>query len=333
MMAASLPIQDVGIGSAAQLPSQDLIFGRSPSMVGLRQRVQKVAGTSMPVLIYGESGTGKEVIARLVHDLSTRRAGPFVKGRCVRITDTQTEDERFGDKWISRDVAGGTVFLDEVSELNVSEQSKLLEALRNGQLGSTGASDPAKVAARLICATRFDLQQEIETGKFRPDLFYRMSVFTIDVPPLRERQEDIGILAEHFLELYRLRYERPAEPLSAKLLSRMEKYEWPGNIRQLENLIERYVVLGSEEAILTEVAGQHPTLLRDWVIPETGVVSLKTLTRNAVRELERTIILKMLDRNEWNRKRTAKALKISYRALLYKMRAAGLSDVKPGDAE
>jgi two-component system, NtrC family, response regulator AtoC len=199
-----------------------------------------------------------------------------------------------------------------------------LQLLQDGQFCRIGAQEDKKVEVRIVCATNRNLQDEIELGNFRQDLYYRINVLQIQLPPLRDRREDIPSLVSFFLDEYNDKYNCQARPLSSQLLKMLQEYHWPGNIRELENLIKRYVILGSEDAITTELLSHEQTRFTP-EIPLDGSVSLKKITRQAVRELERQVILRSLQANNWNRKRVARALSISYRALLYKIRDAGLT--------
>jgi transcriptional regulator with PAS, ATPase and Fis domain len=205
----------------------------------------------------------------------------------------------------------------------MSLQSKLLQLLQDGQFCRIGAQEDKKVEVRVVCATNRKLEQEIENGTFRSDLFYRINVVNLHLPPLRERASDIPQLADYFLEYHNRKYNCRAKPLSAEMMTTLRKYHWPGNIRELENLIKRYVILGNEEVISADLAPRNNDFFNT-EIPVDGQISLKKLTRQAVRELERKVILKVLQNHHWNRKQTARALSISYRALLYKIRDAGL---------
>jgi two-component system, NtrC family, response regulator AtoC len=301
----------------------------------LSERLNKVACAYVPVLIEGESGTGKDIIARMIHGLSPWRTGPYVKVNCPAIPGTLLESELFGyEKGAFTGAYGskpgrvemahrGTLFLDEISELDPSLQSKLLQLLQDGQFCRIGAQEDKKVEVRIVCATNRRLEVEIENGTFRQDLFYRINVVNLQMPALRERRVDIDDLASYFLDFYNRKYNCRARPLSAELLAVLQKYHWPGNIRELENLIKRYVILGTEDVITNDLVAREP----EHYLPEInldGPISLKKLTRQATHELERRIILKVLQANHWNRKRAARALSISYRALLYKIREAGL---------
>jgi two-component system, NtrC family, response regulator AtoC len=323
------------VQSLGEIPPDSVVFGRSEGMQALQARLNKVAGANVPVLIQGESGTGKDIIARMIHGLSPWRGGPFVKVNCPAIPGTLLESELFGyEKGAFTGAYGakpgrvemahrGTLFLDEISELDGALQSKLLQLLQDGQFCRIGAQEDKKVEVRIVCATNRQLEVEIENGTFRQDLYYRINVVNLQLPPLRERRADIADLIDYFLECYNRKYNCRARPLSPELLAVLQKYHWPGNIRELENLIKRYVILGNEEVITSDLVAREPEYFNPDINLD-GPISLKKLTRQATRELERKIILKVLQANHWNRKRAARALNISYRALLYKIREAGL---------
>src|SRR5438105_8317691 len=323
------------VQSLGEIPPESVVFGQSEAMQALRSRLDKVAAANVPVLIHGESGTGKDIIARLVHALSPWKSGPFVKVNCPAIPGTLLESELFGyERGAFTGAFGmkpgrvemahrGTLFLDEISELDMSLQSKLLQLLQDGQFCRIGAQEDKKVEVRVVCATNRHLETEIQNGTFREDLFYRINVVNLQLPPLRERRGDIDDLVNYFLDSYNRKYNCRARPLSADLMTALQKYHWPGNIRELENLIKRYVILGNEEVISSDLVTRE----QEYFNPDInldGPISLKKLTRAATRELERKVILKVLQANHWNRKQAARALSISYRALLYKIRDAGL---------
>jgi two-component system, NtrC family, response regulator AtoC len=312
------------------------VFGKSEAMQALRCRMDKVASANVPVLIHGESGTGKDIIARMIHALSPWKTGPFVKVNCPAIPGTLLESELFGyEKGAFTGAYGakpgrvelahrGTLFLDEISELDLALQSKLLQLLQDGQFCRIGAQEDKKVEVRIVCATNRQLETEIQSGTFRQDLFYRINVVSLALPPLRERRGDIEILVQYFLDHYNRKYNCRARGLSVELMAVLKKYHWPGNIRELENLVKRYVILGTEEVISNDLVARSEQEFFNPEINLDGPISLKKLTRQATRELERKIILKVLQANHWNRKQAARALSISYRALLYKIRDAGL---------
>ena len=330
-----------------EMPPDEVVFGRTEAMQAVRDRLSKLAGANVPVLIQGESGTGKDIIARMIHANSPWRTGPWVKVNCPAIPGTLLESELFGyEKGAFTGAYGtkpgrvemahrGTLFLDEISELDLGLQSKLLQLLQDGQFCRIGAQEDKKVEVRVVCATNRKLEQEIESGTFRADLFYRINVVNLHMPALRERASDIPDLVDYFLAYYNRKYNSRAIPISDELMARLGKYHWPGNVRELENLIKRYVILGDEEVISSDLAPRETDFFNA-EIPVDGQISLKKLTRQAVRELERKVILKVLQAHHWNRKQSARALSISYRALLYKIRDAGLPSnrsVRRGTAE
>ena len=305
-------------------------------MRALSANFEKLASANVAILIQGESGTGKDVIARLIHASSPWRSGPLVKVNCPAIPGTLLESELFGYEkgaftgaFASKPgrvelAHRGTLFLDEISELEMSLQSKLLQFLQDGQFCRIGAQEDQRVEVRIVCATSRRLEDEVSRGTFRQDLFYRINALAVQVPPLRQRTGDIPILVDYSLEVFNDRYNSRAKPVSEQLMSMLTRHSWPGNIRELENLIRRYVILGSEDAIYSELVPTqfgHITSNIDLEPP----VSLKAITRAAVRDVERQVILKTLQANEWNRRRTARALNISYRALLYKLKGVGVT--------
>jgi two-component system response regulator AtoC len=333
---ANTAISRAGFGDrSGSLPPTNLIFGRSASMQTARQKIDKVAQSGVPILIQGDNGTGKGLLASFIHYHSPKPEAPFVKVNCAAIPGALLESELFGYEkgaFTGAHAAkpgrveladGGTLFLDGIDEIDMSLQAKLLQLLQDGQFCRIGGQEDRHVQVRVICATNRRLESQIANGQFRQDLFYRINVVSIDLPPLRSRAEDIPDLVAYFLQVHRARHNMPARPLSPAALQLLGKHAWPGNIRELENLIERYVILGSEEAISSELLSWEHTHATP-EIPLEGQIHLKKVTRQAVHDLERKIILSVLEANHWNRKRTASALKISYRALLYKIRRAGL---------
>jgi two-component system response regulator AtoC len=322
--------------AGADLPPESAVFGSSESMKKVQRDLAMIASADVPVLIQGPSGTGKEIVARMIHRASSYAKGPYQKINCPAIPDALLESELFGYEkgaftgaYASKPglivlANRGTLFLDEIGELSLPMQSKLLQVLQDGKFCRIGAQEDTRSEARVICATNRDLRQEIEAGSFREDLFYRINVVTILLPPLRERRADIPELVEYFRIRFNLVYNRRVPPISASLMRVLQGYSWPGNIRQLENMVKRYVVLGTESCIASDLSDPGPGP-SDLEIPEHGPVPLKKMTQQATRRLERKIILQVLQSQHWNRRRTAEVLKISYRALLYKIRDAGLS--------
>ena len=323
------------IGSLLGVPPELVVFGNTDRMQSLQRKLRVMAQANVPVLVTGESGTGKEILARMIHHQSPWADGPFVKVNCPAIPGTLLESELFGyERGAFTGAYGskpgrvemahrGTLFLDEIGEMDLGIQAKLLQLLQDGQFCRIGAQEDKRVEVRVICATNRDLEAEIATGRFRQDLFYRINVVQIQVPALRHRVQDVPALVTYFLELYAQKFSVRPKPVSATLMEMLQKYNWPGNIRQLENLMKRYVILGNEEAITSELVSQNGNCF-DPVIPSDGRISLKAATRDAVRELERRIIMKVLHTHNWNRKKAAKAMSISYRALLYKIQDTGI---------
>jgi two-component system, NtrC family, response regulator AtoC len=322
------------------IPPEEIFFGPSAAMHTVRQRVERAAGLNVPILILGESGSGKEVLARYVHERSPWRSGPFVKVNCPAIPGSLLESELFGyekgaftgannSKPGQIELAeGGTLFLDEIAELDAALQAKLLHVLQDGYFTRIGEHQERRLDARIICATNRQLQREIEERKFRSDLFYRINVISINLPPLRERRDDIPYLAEYLRKLFNQRFSHSALPLSREALHLLQQREWPGNVRELENCMARYVILGSEEAFYTD-GDDKKSLAAAFQAAPDGNIPLKRISQQVTRRTERELILKVLQANHWNRRKTAEALKISYRALLYKVRQAGLPAKRP----
>jgi two-component system, NtrC family, response regulator AtoC len=333
-MSTSNPVSAL-IQPLGEMPPESVVFGGTDVMRALRERLAKIAGANVPVLIQGESGTGKDIIARMIHSSSPWKTGPWVKVNCPAIPGTLLESELFGyEKGAFTGAYGtkpgrvemahrGTLFLDEISELDMGLQSKLLQLLQDGQFCRIGAQEDKKVEVRVVCATNRKLEEEIANGAFRADLFYRINVVNLHMPPLRERASDIPQLVSFFIEYYNRKFNARANLPSADLMNALKKYHWPGNVRELENLMKRYVILGTEESISGDLRPHEPDFFSADISVD-GPISLKKITRQAVRELERKIILKVLQNHHWNRKQAARSLGISYRALLYKIRDAGL---------
>ena len=317
------------------LPPGHLIFGRSEAMKEIREKVCKVAPVNVPVLIRGESGTGKEVIARFVHSQSAWKDGPFVKVPCPAIPGTLLESELFGYEAGAFTGANhpkpgrveaaheGTLFLDEIAELDPALQVKFLNLLQDGQVCRIGGQEERPIDVRIICATHRALERDIQAGRFREDLFYRINVVSVQLPPLRDRREDIAELAEYFARSFASKYALPVPSLSSESLRRLRDYDWPGNVRELENLINSYVVLGPNEVNLAELLARDTDRFATPELTE-GEPLLKRVGRRAASEAQRRVILEALEANHGNRKQTAKALHICYRALLYKIKEFGI---------
>jgi two-component system, NtrC family, response regulator AtoC len=310
-------------------------------MQAVRQKLETVAVSGVPVLLQGESGTGKEVCARLLHRFSSRLNGALVKVNCPAIPEALLETEIFGyekgaftgahatKRGRIEQADKGTLFLDEVGSLDLIAQSKLLQVLQDGTFVRVGGHQTRTVDTRLVSCSNRDLTTQVGDGSFRLDLLYRINAVTINLPPLRQRKEDIAMLIEYFIELYSREYRLSPPPLSRGTISLMQHYSWPGNIRQLGNLLRSYVLIGDEELLAAELT---PAAVRsDHVISAIDVskpISLKRITKKATLDLERQIIFKVLQANNWNRQKTASWLQMSYRSLLYKLSEANI----PGPA-
>ena len=315
------------------LPPDEVIFGESPQMAITKQKLERVADTNVPVLIQGECGTGKEIIAKLFHSRSIRSRAPFVKVICPAIPGTLIESELFGYEkgaftgaYASKrgrvELAHqGTLFLDEIGSLDLAVQAKLLQLLQDGSFVRVGGQEAKKIDARIVSTANENLRKRAEEGSFRLDFFFRINAVTIDLPPLRQRTADLPVLIDYLLEFHAKALHCEPRPLSREMRRLMQKFNWPGNIRQLENLIRSYILIGSEEALAAELA---PTAVSDLAleIDLANPVSLKEITKAATHNLEQMIILKVLRANGWSRQKTAKWLNISYRSLLYKLEGA-----------
>jgi two-component system response regulator AtoC len=314
----------------------DLIFGQSALMTVAREKLERIAETTVPVLLQGESGTGKDIFAKLLHARSSRAKAAWVKVTCPAIPHSLIESELFGyekgaftgaytTKRGRVELAHqGTLFLDEVGSLDMSVQAKLLQVLQDGSFMRVGAQDSRRVNTRLVCAANGNLRRQTEDGSFRLDFFFRINAVTIDLPPLRQRTADLPVLIDYFLDLHSKAYRVKPKPLSRELTTMMQRYNWPGNIRQLENMIRSYVLIGNEESLAADLVQSASA----GIVPEIDLanpVSLKEITRAATRDLEREIILKVLRANGWSRQKTAKWLNISYRSLLYKLQESKAS--------
>ena len=325
----------IAIFQRPAVPPDQIIFGRSPAMQAVRERVDRIKGSNVNVLIQGESGTGKEVLATFLHDRSPWAEGPLVKISCPAIPVTLLESELFGyEKGAFTGANGskrgriemahrGTLLLDEIGEIDLGVQAKLLQLLQDGQFSRIGAHQDKRVELRVICATNRELEKEVEAGNFRRDLYYRLNVVVLHLPPLRERREDIPELVDHFLESSGAAHNCRVIPPSAWLRSMLEAHDWPGNIRQLENLIRRYVLLGTEDSIAGDLLGDVPAGLSIETVME-GPGALKKVARKAALEAERKVLLNALHTHRWNCKNAARSLGISYRSMFYKMRQVGL---------
>ena len=317
------------------VPPDDILFGCTPAMLALRQQLEKICGANIPVLIQGSGGCGKELLARWIHHRSTRNQGPFIKLNFAAIPGTLLESELFGYEAGAFTGANssrvgrvemaqdGTLFLDQITDLAPSFQAKLLQLLQDGRFTRLGGQEERKVEARIICASTQRLDEAVRAGHFRQDLYYRVNVFEIELPPLSARREDIPAIANYLLGQLSVRFQREAMVFDRSQLRLLQNREWPGNIRELENLISRYVLLGEEEW-LRETVERKTQYGLPLVEASAGSIPLKRIARQARRAMSRDLMLKALQANRWNRKKAAKDLKISYRTLLYEIREVGL---------
>ncbi len=312
------------------------MLGRSDAMQEVFHTLRRVTRSKTSVLIRGESGTGKELAARALHELGPRQAGPFVAVNCAAIPDTLIESELFGhERGAFTDAveqrvgkfeaaSGGTLFLDEVAELSIGVQAKLLRALQDLRIERVGGSRPIEVDVRVVAATNRDLERDVADGRFRADLFYRINVVPIELPPLRERREDVRRLAEHFLEAARAEAGRGPARLSAPALAALERAPWPGNVRELRNAIEHGVALA--EGPVLELEDLPQSVLRAAKLEGLGegVRTGRLGFEQAVVDFERTLLLEALERHGWNQTRAAEQLQLTRRALKLRMDRYGL---------
>ena len=322
------------------LPPEEIVFGTSPAMREVRQRAFKICRTNVPVLFIGDGGTGKEILARWLHAHSAFSSGEFVKVNCAAIPGSLLESELFGHEkgaFTGAHIARpgrverahlGTLFLDEIGDLDSALQSKLLHFLQDGYFSRLGDRSERMVDTRVMCATSRRLEDEIAAGRFRADLYYRINVLKIEMPRLTHRREDIPQLAEHFRQLHMHQFEKECEPFGPELLGYLQNLTWPGNLRELSNCIARYIVIGPESLAQRDPVRPRPPAYSS-ATPAGEPVPLKKLTKEAIREMERNAIVEALRANHWNRRKAAQALKISYRAMIYKIRDAGLIVRRP----
>jgi two-component system, NtrC family, response regulator AtoC len=316
----------------------------SSKMQPIRDLVSKVAVTNTTVLLRGESGVGKEIVARAIHTASPRAGRQFLKVNCAALPGELLESELFGHekgaftgayrqkpgKFESADQ--GTLLLDEIGEMPLRLQAKLLHVLQDGEFSRVGGEKIIDTDVRLIAATNRDLEASMRAHQFREDLYYRLNVIEIRVPPLRERREEIPVLVDHFIRKFNAQYGRTVD-VPAETLRAFVEYQWPGNIRELENAVKRIVVLGSARPVHIEIvnnlngartAGSASVVALEARPNADAPISLKDIARQAARDAERVAIKEVLDRVHWNRAKAARLLQISYKALLYKIVQCGL---------
>jgi DNA-binding NtrC family response regulator len=313
------------------------IIGKSEKIIAVAQIIQKVAPTKTTVLLIGESGTGKELFARAIHNLSSRVQYPFVPINCAAIPRELLESELFGHekgaftgaeakKLGKFELADkGTVFLDEIGDMDLILQSKLLRVIEDSLIERVGAEKSVKVDVRIIAASNKDLEKAVEEKKFREDLYYRLNVFPVRIPPLRERREDIPLLVEYFINKYALELKTSPKSISVDALGLLLNCHWKGNVRELENAIERAVILSDGEMITAEhfVLSKSPTVeSADKLHPSDG--SLESIAKGALRAAETERIAKVLKETRGNKSRAAEVLKVSYKTLLTKIKDYGI---------
>jgi two-component system response regulator AtoC len=313
----------------AETDESDIGISSNPRMVRLREIARQVAETDVPVLILGESGVGKEVIARYIHAHSGRGDQPFVKVNCAALPNDLLESELFGydrgaftgalsDKPGKFELAGkGTMILDEIGEMSPHLQAKLLHVLQDSDYTRLGGKRSIRVQARVLALTNRQLEQAVAKGEFREDLYFRLNVISIEVPPLRDRREDIPVLASHFVAKYREKYKSSVQELPRELLEGYKNYHWPGNIRQLENSVRRYLILPDIDMAFSELRTETEAPIPK---PDHHPLFLKEVGAHAAEQAEREIVLRTLDEMNWNRKQTARVLNISYKALRNKLK-------------
>jgi DNA-binding NtrC family response regulator len=326
-----------------QLSEGYQFIASNPKMLRIKDLVRQIANTDVSVFIQGESGVGKEIIAREIHEGSSRRDKPFVKVNCAALPSELLESELFGYergaftgafrlKQGKFELANyGTLFLDEIGDMAPSLQAKLLHVLQDNEYSRLGGKKNVIVDVRVLAATNKNLEEAMRDGKFREDLYYRLNVVSIVLPPLRERKEEIPLLCDHFLRRYNKKYNGGLSIISPRLMQTLLRYEWPGNIRELENVLKRLVILNSEEQVLEELTAkiqtQHKVSREELEEPGGGAVyedssgtGLKHISRSLTSNAEREMIMRTLQQTQWNRKQAADILSVSYKTLLNKIR-------------
>ncbi len=315
------------------------IVGKSKAMQEVFRQIERVAASKSTVLIMGESGTGKELVARAIHHRSHRRNGPFVVIDCGAIPENLQESELFGHikgsftgavstkRGLFEEADGGTLFLDEVGDLSGPSQAKLLRVLQEGTIRRVGETKTVQVDVRVIAATNKDLAELVQEGRFREDLYYRLNVVPIHLPPLRERREDIPLLVEGFIRRYAVEAKKGVRRISPSAMDLLISYPWPGNVRELENVIERAVLFSEGEVIGEELLPQEVCLQGEAIrlqVPDAPLC-LKEAVEKMSQEVEKGLIERALGRTGGNRSAAARLLGISRRALLYKMKTYGIT--------
>src|SRR4030043_1191875 len=327
----------------------DILFSSSSKMNKLKTAIDEIAKTDITVLIKGESGTGKELVAQTIHLRSNRREKPFIKVNCAAIPRGLLESELFGfEKGAFTGAhlrkpgkfelaSGGTILLNEIGEIDISLQAKLLQVLQDGAFSRLGGEGDVLVDTRVITTTKDHLEKSMLEGLFREDLFFRINVMTITIPPLRERKEQIVPFSQFFFDLYKQRYGKEVYPISSDTINTFEGYHWPGNIRELENTVKRIVLFGDEEMALQDLFHKRegidmkPDGIADFYSNTPGGTKdfcLKEWGKKAAETAEKEVIQNVLQETHWNRKEAAKVLRVSYKALLYKIEKYHLNERK-----
>jgi len=313
------------------------ILAKSREMLDIFRTVAKIADYKTTVLITGESGTGKELVARAIHARSSRGAGPFVAINCGAIPENLLESELFGHKkgaftdanadrrGLFEEATGGTLFLDEIGELPLSLQVKLLRVLQEDTIRRLGDPKDIKVDVRIIAATHRDLTADVKAGRFREDLFYRINVLAIPIPPLRSRREDVNLLIDHFVTRNNARLGTSIRGVAPEARKLLLEYSWPGNVRELENTIERAMVLAESDVLAT---GDLPERIREALDPvQVQLASGELSVKKTTAAIEQILIRRALQKTKGNRTRAAEVLEISHRALLYKIKDYKITDL------
>jgi len=325
-----------GCAEAEPLGDDTYFVASSAAMRRIRTQVAQVAKVDVPVLMLGESGTGKEVVARLIHKMSARAHRTFLKVNCAAVPADLLESELFGYEpgaftGANKSKPGkfelcnkGTILLDEIGEMPPLLQAKLLHVLQDQTFSRLGGRTTISVDVRILAATNIDVQAALANRKLREDLYYRLNAFTLQIPPLRERKEEVPLLLKHFMTRIAERYGRSPLPFSATLLDACLKYNWPGNVRELENFVKRYLILGDEAQVVCELDPRNSTPPESDLKPQEVPGGLKSLVRSLKDEAEAEAIARTLEQTNWNRKEAARILNISYKALLYKTRQYGI---------
>ncbi len=310
------------------------IIGKCEKMQEVSRMIQKVAPSDSTVLLLGESGTGKELFARAIHSMSNRKRGPYVAINCAAIPRELLENELFGSERgaytgsVARKMGkfeiaqGGTIFLDEVGDLDVALQAKLLRVLQDKTFERLGGTKTLSVDVRMIAASNVDLKKAIDKKEFREDLFYRLSVFPINIPPLRDRREDIPELGSHFVKKYCAEMKKPIKSISSEAMALLDKYHWPGNVRELENTIERAIILCEGKKILSEHLAIRISTPNEIRLREGA--GLKEVGQYAQAEAERALITRILNQVRGNKRKASQALKIDYTTLFEKIKKYGI---------